>query len=247
MSNLRILVTYTLLSACTVHVVHAAGIEDELKRKLSEQFKEISIQQVNPSPLHGLYEVVTPTEIVYVDAKGEHMVIGKLLDVRTRENLTEQRWNDLHRIDFNSLPFERAIKIVKGNGSRKLAVFADPHCPFCQELEEELQRIDDLTLYVFLYPLEGIHPGATKMASDIWCSTDRAEAWNRWMLKKEAPLASECAEVPTAELLKLGRKLSINSTPTLIFADGLRIPGAIKADELESRLVVPSSAAMSHQ
>lgn len=204
-----------------------------LEKALSEKFPDISIDSVNPSVLPGLYEVVTPSEIVYVDAKGEHLVIGQIVETASNRNLTETRWNELNKIYFSSLPFEQAIKIVKGDGSRKLAVFADPFCPYCQEFEQTLTEVDNVTLYVFLYPLENLHPGATEAAKEIWCADDRAAAWTAWMVSKKAPDIKTCESTAVEALKKLGDELRINSTPTLFFADGSRVPGAITADRLE--------------
>lgn len=222
--------------------IHAAAlpagdqISESLKKTLAERYPDIKIERVLPSPLPGLYEVVTPSEIVYADAKAEHLILGQIMDTRTRENLTEKSWNEINKIDFNALPFEQAIKIVKGDGRRRLAIFEDPFCPYCRELERDLQGIDDVTIYVFLYPLEQLHPGATEATRDIWCASDRAAAWTQWMVNKKAPPVSDCKQTPIEQLVKFGERLRINSTPTLFFPDGSRIPGAIKADRLEQKI-----------
>lgn len=236
MNATRISIAAFLLCVCTVHIVHANTTEEMLKLKLSEKFKDIRIQQVNPSTFPGLYEVVTPNEIVYIDAKGEHLIMGQIMKVATKENLTQQRWDEINKVDFSSLPLDEAIKIVKGKGSRRLAVFSDPFCPYCQELENTLAEMDDFTLYIFLYPLESLHPGASQAARDIWCAKDRREAWANWMVNRKAPTENDCGATPLEQLATLGNKLGIQSTPTLFFPDGSRIPGAIAAERLEKKL-----------
>lgn len=215
----------------------ADDVTQTLQQTLKERFPDIKVERVGPSALPGLYEVVTPTEIVYSDAKGEHLVLGQIVDVKTRENLTERRWNEINKTDFNSLPLQQAIKLVKGQGRRKLAIFEDPFCPYCQELEQSLEKLDDVTIYVFLYPLEGLHPGASAAARDIWCASDPAAAWSNWMLNKKAPPeAASCKDTPLEPLAALGEKLRINSTPTMFFPDGSRVPGAIALDKLENKI-----------
>ncbi len=206
-----------------------------LQKKLEERFPSVKIDRVQESSVPGLYEVITTDRIVYADASGEHLIIGQIMNTTTRQNLTEQRWNDLNRIDFNSLPFEHAIKIVKGDGSRKLVAFEDPLCPYCAELEKALETLTDYTLFVFLLPLESIHPGATVLARSIWCADDPAATWSAWMQRDVKPEARSCDTVPGEQLGELAKKLKINSTPTLYFADGIKVPQALTAAELEAR------------
>ncbi len=224
-----------LLFICMSVWAAEPAVPPMLKQKMAEKYPDIDISSIIPSVLPGLYEVATPSEIVYVDGKGEHLVIGQIIEVKSGKNMTEARWNEINKIDFNALPFDKAIKFVKGKGSRKLAIFEDPFCPYCEELEKSLQSLDDLTIYVFLLPLESIHPGATDAANEIWCADDRAAAWSNWMLNRKAPEPSTC-DTPVESILALGKQLKLNSTPTMFLADGSRIPGSIDADKLELRL-----------
>jgi thiol:disulfide interchange protein DsbC len=183
-------------------------------------------------------------QIVYTDATADYLFVGSLVDTQTRENLTEARLNDHGKIDFGTLPLDRAIKVVKGNGSRVFAVFSDPDCPFCQELEKNLLSVTDMTMYVFLFPIASLHPQAPAKAHSIWCAKDRAAAWNQWMREKKLPPAASCGGDPIDALQKLGDNLHINSTPTLFFANGRRVAGAISTKELEG-LLASSGAAKS--
>jgi thiol:disulfide interchange protein DsbC len=210
---------------------------DKLKHSLDAQFPKLQIQAVSESILPGLYEVLTASEIIYSDISGEHIVLGQIMDAKTRESLTQRRWNELNKIDLNTLPFDKAIKIVKGDGSRQLVIFADPLCPYCKSIEASLQEVTNITVYVFLYPLETLHPGSSTLARDIWCSNDAAAAWSEWMISQKQPAATTCASVPVQELAELGIRLKINSTPTLIFANGIRHAGSLTAENIEQRLV----------
>ena len=236
--NKTLPVALALLSAMFSAALPAADdVATTLRKTLAERFPDIKVERVAPSVLPGLYEIVTPSEIVYSDATGEHLVLGQIMDVKTRENLTQTRWNELNKTDFNSLPLQQAIKIVKGQGRRRLAIFEDPFCPYCRELERSLHSLEDVTIYIFLYPLEGLHPGASDAARDIWCASDRSAAWSNWMLNKKAPPpAPNCKDTPIAPLVALGEKLRINSTPTMFFPDGSRVPGAIALDKLETKI-----------
>ena len=125
-------------------------------------------------------------QIVYADATGKYVLVGSMLDTENKENLTNASMNDRGRIDFKTLPVKQAIKVVKGNGSRVFAVFSDPDCPYCQQLEKSLLSVNDYTMYVYLFPIATLHPQAPVKAHAIWCAPDRAQAWRDWMQDEEA-------------------------------------------------------------
>jgi thiol:disulfide interchange protein DsbC len=208
-----------------------SAIEASVKKAILERYPNQKVVHVVPSAFPGLYEVFTGSDIFYTDAKVAYFISGRLIDARTTANLTSDRLNELNSIDFKSLPFERAIKVVKGDGSRQLAVFSDPDCPFCKELEKELAGVTDITVYTFLFPLE-IHPKAPEKARNIWCADDRAAAWTQWMVEGKEPTSASCSTDPTAELVKLGKNLNIVATPTLYFSTGKRMVGGMTAKEL---------------
>ncbi len=209
-----------------------------IRRNIEARFPGSHVLDVQPSAVPGLYELFMGDQIVYSDAAGDYLIVGSMVDTQTKENLTEARLNDHGKIDFSVLPLDRAIKIVKGNGSRKFAVFSDPDCPFCLQLEKTLLSVTDITMYVFLYPIASLHPQAPAKAHAIWCAADRAQAWTQWMHEKKLPPAKTCSGDPIDALQKVGDTLHINSTPTLFFSDGRRIAGAIPATELEKQLAV---------
>jgi thiol:disulfide interchange protein DsbC len=234
--GLRWLSTALLLLMSSSQSAHAESQSDTVRAVLQERLPQIQIEKVQSSPWPGLLEVVTASEVVYSDVSGDLLFIGKIIDTKKREDLTEKRWNQLQRIDFKSLPFDKSIKIVKGNGSRKLAVFEDPHCPYCVRFEKALDGVDDVTIYLFLYPIESLHPNATAAARNIWCAQNRAEAWSGWMLKKiEAPVAN-CNGDPVADIVALGETLKVVGTPTLFFESGNRIPGALTTEQIQQAL-----------
>lgn len=207
-----------------------------IRQKVEQRFPDAQIEHVGRAAWGDWYEIATANEIVYTNADVTLMFRGAVFDLADDENLTQQRWGELNAVDFATLPTEMAIKTVKGDGSRKLAVFADPDCPFCQQLEQTLAVMTDVTIYTYLFPLEEIHPGARAKAEQIWCAQDRSGAWLKWMLGRTLPAAAACENQPIDTLLALGAKLKINSTPTVFFTDGSRIPGAPTLEQLEAAL-----------
>lgn len=224
-----------LLLAVFISTAHAG--EAEIKSTLQKKLPQIGqINQVNKSPVNGLYEVVTQDRIFYTDDKANYLIDGIVFDIKAMRNVTEERSRKLFAVDFDSLPLDLAVKVVKGKGERKLAIFTDPNCGFCKKLEQELLQIDNVTIYHLMYP---VFPGSEEKVRDVWCSKDRAKAWEDMMLIGTAPAPGNC-EPPTAKIQALARKMKINGTPALIFGNGVINPGYLPAAELEKALVAAS-------
>lgn len=218
----------------------ASGIawsqEATIRKNLGERIPQLQkIDEVSKSPMPGLFEVrVNGSEIYYTDAEANYLVQGNLIDTKERRNLTEERIDKLTAITFDSLPVKDAFTIVRGNGKRKLAVFEDPNCGYCKRFEKDLQKVNNVTVYMFLYPI--LSPDSTEKAKNIWCAKDKNKAWHDWMVRDVTPPAANCDSAAIARNVELGRKLKITGTPTLVFADGSRVPGAIGAEQVEKRL-----------
>ena len=214
---------------------HADQTTDKLKATLQARLPDVDIKSIEKAPVAGLYEVNLGSQIVYSDATGSYVFVGELVDTKTRTNLTAARLADLNKVDFASLPLADAIKVVKGNGSRKMAVFSDPNCPYCKQLETSLKSIDNVTVYTFLYPV--LSDDSTAKAKAIWCSGDRAKTWEAWMLERRVPTgAAACDTSVIDKNLALGHGMNVTGTPTIILADGRRLPGAVSAEELDKAL-----------
>jgi thiol:disulfide interchange protein DsbC len=227
------LLTWVLLMA---GVAHAQGQEAQIRRNLNERIPQFPrIEEVTRTPMQGLYEVrVEGAEIYYTDAEGNYLIQGQIIDTRNRRNLTEERLEKLTAIDFAALPLKDAIMLVRGNGKRKLAVFEDPNCGYCKRFERDLQKVDNVTVYLFLYPILG--QDSSDKARNIWCARDRAKAWHDQMLRDQASPQAQCDVAAIQRNLELGRKHKITGTPTLIASDGTRVPGAIGAPQIEKLL-----------
>jgi thiol:disulfide interchange protein DsbC len=232
----RILTLLSLAIASTAQADDAA-----IKKTLTERFPGVVIQSISPTPVPGLFEVYANNSIIYVDAQADYMLSGPLKDTKTKTNLTQKSLEAMQTIDFASLPMDKAILMRHGKGERKLVVFSDPECPYCQALEKELAKLDNVSIYTFLYPLEELHPGATAKADAIWCAPDRAQAWSDYMLdRKLVSPASKC-ETPVQAISALGAQLGMMGTPAIVFSNGKRVEGSIPAEEIETRLTALSA------
>jgi thiol:disulfide interchange protein DsbC len=195
----------------------------------------VKVDAVGKTAYGGLYEVRSGSDIFYTDANARYMFVGKVVDLESLQDLTRARADELAAIRFADLPFEMAIKTVKGNGRRVMAVFEDPNCPYCRKLHETLRGIDNVTVYTFLMNI--LSDDSAVKSKNIWCAADRAQAWQDWMLaSKPAPGAPAGCIAPNEQVLALGRKLHLQGTPTIYFADGSRSGSGFDAATLEARL-----------
>ncbi|MDR2990809.1 MAG: DsbC family protein [Burkholderiaceae bacterium] len=193
------------------------------------------IDQITPTAMPGLYEVRVGTDLFYTDADGNWLIDGSLVDTRTGKNLTEERIDKLTAIAFKDLPMQNAFTVVRGNGKRQIALFEDPNCGYCKHFEQDLQKVSDITVHVFLIPILG--QDSTVKSHQIWCSKDQGKVWQDWMVRGIKPMGSADCDVSALQAnLDLARKHHITGTPTLVFADGSRISGAPPIQQVEQRL-----------
>lgn len=213
--------------------VHADTTENIIKKNLTDRLPQLPrIDEISKSPMNGLYEVrLDETEIYYTDSEGNFLIQGNLIDTRTRKNLTEEKTDKLLSVSFDQLPFNDAFTIVRGSGKRKIAVFEDPNCGYCKRFEKDLQKVDNITVYLFLYPI--LSADSADKAKNIWCSKDKPKIWQDWMTRGQIPSNNTCDTSAMQRNLEYGKKHKINGTPTILLADGSRVPGAIEARELE--------------
>jgi len=194
------------------------------------------VESVVKSGYLGLYEVYADGNIFYTDEKMTAiMVNAQMIDAKTMKNVTEERVRKLTAIKFSDLPLERAIKSVRGDGKRVLATFEDPNCGYCKRLAKDLLKLDNVTIYTFLYPI--LSEDSVRKSKQIWCSADRVKAWNDWMVDGKAPAGKEdCDTTAVSKNQEFGRKLNISGTPTIFFGDGERVPGAVPLARIEQKL-----------
>lgn len=230
LSKLALLVVTTAFSWSA-----AMAQEATLRKNLSDRLPNLpKIDEVSKTPMNGLFEIRMGNDVMYSDADGNFLIQGSLIDVKQKRNLTEERMEKLSSIPFDQLPLKTAFTQVRGNGKRKLAVFADPNCGYCKRFEKDLQKLDNVTIYHFLYPILG-EDSKTK-SKNIWCAKDKAKAWNDWMINGNTPATANCDASSVDTIVAFGQKMRITGTPMLLFADGTRVPGAVPMAQVEKML-----------
>ncbi|MEO7391386.1 MAG: DsbC family protein, partial [Ramlibacter sp.] len=216
------------LSALCLLATAARADDAAIRKNLADRLPQLQkIDEITKTPLPGIFEIRIGTDLFYSDAEGNYLFQGALIDTKQSRNLTEERQDKLLAIDFTALPVKDAFTIVRGNGKRKVAVFEDPNCGYCKQFERDLQKVDNVTIYLFLFPILG--PDSLEKSRNIWCAKDKSKAWQDWMVRDRGAPQATCDAAALVRNVEFGKKHRISGTPTLIFADGNRVPGAIGA------------------
>ncbi|NHZ44807.1 DsbC family protein [Massilia aquatica] len=226
----------TAASAAPAPVAAKASQEEIIRKRIEPRLgKDVKIESIKKTPYSGLYEVRAHGDILYTDEAGEYLIFGQVIDVKSQRNLTKERVDEINMIKFSELPFQHALKLVKGDGKRTIAIFEDPNCGYCKRFRQTtLKEIDNVTVYTFMYNI--LSEDSSAKSKNIWCAPDRNKAWDDWMLdNKAAPVAAANCATPNDKVFELGRKLRIEGTPAIFFTDGSRIPGAIDTKGLEAK------------
>ena len=212
----------------------AAFSDESSVKTLFEATTSMPVQSVSKSPLPGLYEVFSAGQIFYTDESVTTLIVGSMIDAKTKNSITAERLSKLTSVNFSELPLANAIKTVQGKGTRVMATFEDPNCGYCKQVATELAKVKDVTIYTFLYPI--LSEQSVDLSKQVWCSGDKAKAWRELMIQGKKPAGKGDCTAPIQANLDLGRKLSVSGTPTIVFANGSRIPGAVNADKIEEML-----------
>ena len=229
-----VLLVLALGFAMPAVTAHAQDVE-KIRRTLTERLPQLGkIDEITKTPMPGVFEVRVGTDLFYSDVNGNFLIQGSMIDTKQRVNLTEERQEKLLAIPFNELPLKDAFTMVRGDGKRKIAVFEDPNCPYCKQFERDLQKVDNVTIHMFLYPILG--PDSTDKSQNLWCAKDKTGAWLDWMLRNKAAPKGNCDVAAVNRNVEFGRKHKSTGTPTMIFVDGTRVPGAVPAAEIEKLL-----------
>ena len=217
--------------ASSVFALNEKQIRTEIQKRLGTS---ANVRNVTPSPIPGLFEVQVNNEIFYTDSNAKYLIQGEMVELASGNNLTTKRQEDINRIKWSDLPQAQAFKVVRGNGSRQIAVFSDPNCGYCKRLEKTLQQLDNVTIYNYLIPI--LSADSALKSKQIWCAADQQKVWNDWMLNNLGPSGKSDCVNPIDKNLTLAKNYGINGTPTIFFTDGSRFPGAVQLTDIEKKL-----------
>lgn len=223
-----------LLAALSFTHAHADADTEKVKAALKKSDPQLdNVENIKKSNIPGLYEVVIQGQLMYADESGQFIINGSIYDIKNKRNLTDERSRQLFKVDFDKLPFDLAIKKVRGNGKRKMAYFTDPNCGYCQKLEAEMKDLNNFTLHIFMMTT---FAGSAEKVKGVLCSKNPVKAWDNLMLKQIQPPTGTCDTPSIEQVMQLSRKLRVNGTPAMFFTDGILVPGYMSVAEIEDAL-----------
>jgi thiol:disulfide interchange protein DsbC len=230
-----------LLLAAGLAAQSAHGSEAAIRKAFQSKISEVTVESVGKSPMPGLYEVIANGHIFYVDEKVNFVIRGTLFDARTpaMRNVTQARNAEMAAQILNQST-DGAIKRVRGNGKRVLYSFEDPNCGYCKKQQQEFVKLNDVTIYTFLWPI--LSPDSIEKSRAIWCSKDRAKAWEDFMLRGVAPQNEAKCDTPIDRNMALARRFGAQGTPAVFLADGRMLGGYIPAEKIEEAFKAPAAS-----
>lgn len=224
-----------LAAAALVSTAYAADLSPDSRRVLSLVKGRLDVvgQKAKLMP-YGLYEVTSGNHVFYVDKDVKFFFSGHVFDVATQKDLTQAKIDEITRIDVKILKdaLPQALVTKKGNGARTLYLFADPYCHYCKQLEQTLEKVDNVTIYTFVSPLLD----SDEMVEKILSSKNPEKAWRDWMTKGIQPEKASGKKEWVQKNAKLVEKIGLDGVPVIYFSDGSRSDGAIGLKELNEKL-----------
>lgn len=211
-----------------------------IKNAFELKFENSKVKAIRKTPFKDLYELqLNKNELVYTNAATEFVMVGNLISTQDMRNLTQERADELATIDFKSLPLAQSFDLVKGDGSRHIAIFEDPNCGYCKLFRKTLEKTNNITVHTFVIDILG--DDSTAKAKELLCAKDPAHAWDNWMLHNKSPEnSSDCDTSVLDKNRKLAIELGVSGTPTIFFENGSRAPGAVAEEEFQSLLIKAS-------
>ena len=221
--------TLALALASFISTLSLANV-DTVKTNLMKQHPNLKIENIQATEMKGIYSGSMDGQVVYVGEDTQHILIGSMFRLSDQKNLTKDLMLKQNSIDWKKLPLQDAVKTVRGNGKRQIAVFSDPNCPYCKQLETELSKLNDVTIYTFIYPIK---TQSIAVSKQVFCEKDPALAWSNLIAKGIQPSSKKTCANPIERNLSLGKSLALNGTPAIIFSNGFKVMGAYPAQEIE--------------
>ncbi len=211
----------------------AFASEELIKERLSELVANPELAVIESSPIAGLYQVSIEGQVVYISADAKYLFSGDLIDLDTRQNLTDkakERWIkvQIENIDKESM----IIYPAKGETKHVVTVFTDIDCPFCSRLHAEVPELNKAGVEIryLAYPRAGVGSVSYHKTVSVWCASDQNKMLDLAMLNKSVPI--KVCNNPVASHVALAKKMQVRGTPNLILEDGQVLPGFIPAQEL---------------
>jgi len=213
----------------------AAGA-DKVRQSMAEVLPDLQLDEVTPSQVPGLYEVVIGQRLLYVTEDGRYLLQGSLIDLQRQKNLTEPRLNAIKARAMSKVGEDSMVIFGPKNAKHTVTVFTDIDCGYCRKLHSEMASYNDAGIrirYLF-FPRAGVDSSSYRKAVSVWCADDRNQAMT--IAKTGATLEDKECSNPVREHLELGQDMGVTGTPALVLENGSMIPGYVPVGRLQAML-----------
>ena len=201
-----------------------------VSKNVKQQHPQLKLDNIQATEMKGIYSASMDGQVVYLNEDAQHILAGSMIRLKDQHNLTKDLLIQQNSVDWKKLPLQDAIKSVRGTGKRQIAIFSDPNCPYCKQLEAELKKLDNITIYTFILPLKAQSVAPSKQ---VYCEKNPALAWENLITKAQLPTSQSSCANPVERNIVLAHRLGVNGTPAIIFSNGFKVMGAYPAAQIE--------------
>ena len=201
-----------------------------VSKNIKQQHPQLKLDNIQATEMKGIYSASMDGQVVYLNEDAQHILAGSMIRLKDQHNLTKDLLIQQNSVDWKKLPLQDAIKSVRGTGKRQIAIFSDPNCPYCKQLEAELKKLDNITIYTFILPLKAQSVAPSKQ---VYCEKNPALAWENLITKAQLPTSQTSCANPVERNMALAHRLGVNGTPAIIFSNGFKVMGAYPAAQIE--------------
>ncbi|WP_373683196.1 DsbC family protein [Acinetobacter sp. YH12238] len=201
-----------------------------VSKNVKQQHPQLKLDNIQATEMKGIYSASMDGQVVYLNEDAQHILAGSMIRLKDQHNLTKDLLIQQNSVDWKKLPLQDAIKSVRGTGKRQIAIFSDPNCPYCKQLEAELKKLNNITIYTFILPLKAQSVAPSKQ---VYCEKNPALAWENLITKAQLPTSQSSCANPVERNMALAHRLGINGTPAIIFSNGFKVMGAYPAAQIE--------------
>jgi thiol:disulfide interchange protein DsbC len=205
--------TATLLFILFLFPAFAFAKEGSITEKFKKDFPQNKFESLTPTEIKGIYEVYNGNQIYYYLPKEDVLFYGTLVS-KNGVNITRDSFLKKMAQKMAKLPLDSALKI--GNGKTAVVEFMDPNCYHCRQAYKFFSQRQDVTLYVFFFPLSKESGDKIK---HILCSKDAPKMYDDVLNGKfdnNVPL-NICADKKVDETVKthmqLASQAGVRATP----------------------------------
>ena len=210
--------------------------EQTIRQSIARVLPDLQLDEVTPSQMPGLYEVVIGQRLLYVTEDGRYLLQGNLVDLQQQKNLTEPRLNAIKARAMSKVDEDTMVVFGPESAQHTVTVFTDIDCGYCRKLHSEMASYNDAGIrirYLF-FPRAGIDSPSYRKAVSVWCADDRNQAMT--IAKTGASIEDKECSNPVRQHLALGQDMGVTGTPALVLENGSMVPGYVPAARLKDMI-----------